>query len=366
MPRRLLLLGGSVFCAWLAVRALPTAPTPAITESISRSAPDARPRGHVRLAGEWRELVALCEKGGDAESLKRRLAETKERWLLEEPEVLAGVIGQLLRQGDDAATGIPFETGPGGALRGWPTLRVFLLDMLAVTDPDLAGGIAREVLAGTGSAEEFAVALKPLLLGGPWQAPAAELEGHFSSLLGNPAWQDKVGLAEALDLSRNAALPGTTAALARWVDRAPPAAEAGIMALHETAAAHPKLALELIASDGTLFNAQPELRASLLARATISDPEQAAGIEYYLRNPSIPVSEKQQFLALFPLRSASTGFRLYGSPPSPFDGAAVRADDRAALDAAGRWKTDPAMAELGTGLQSLEQRLQGWVRQGGD
>ena len=364
--RRLLLLGGSLLCGWLAFRGLAPAPPPAVPGATSRTAPAPLPRGHVRLAGEWRELIALCEKENDPEALKRHLAAIKERWLEEDPQVLAGVIGQLLRQGDDAATGIPFESGPGGALRGWPTLRVFLLDLLAVTDPDLAGVIAREVLATTTSAEEFAVALKPLLLGGPWQAPAAELEGHFSKLLGNPAWQDNTGFAEALDLSRAAALPGTTAILARWIDRSPPALEAGIMALHETAAAHPGLAVELIASNGDLFDARPELRASLLARATISDPRQAAGIESYLRDPSIPAPEKQKFLSLFPLRSASTGYRLYGSPPSPFDEAAVRADDRAALDAAGRWQADPVLAGLQADLQALERRLQDWVRQAGD
>jgi hypothetical protein len=364
--RFLPLLGGVALCGWIALRGHPPEQAAGSSEPPKPATANPLPRSHTRLAGEWQELIAICEKDGDPAATKKRLAATKERWLVEDPQVLAGVIGQLLSQGDDAVTGIPFETGPGGALRGWPTLRVFLLDVLAVTDPDLAGVIAREVLASTTSAEEFAVALKPLLLGGPWQAPATELEGYFAKLLENPAWQDKVGLAEALDVSRVAALPGTTTTLARWVDRSPPAAEAGIMALHETAAAHPGLMVDLIVNDSTSFDSSPALRASLLSRAAVSDPKQAAGIESYLRDPAVPVSEKQQFLELFPLRSASTGYRLYGNPPSPFSDAAVRADDRAALEAAGRWRSDPALVELGPEIQGLERRLQGWIRQAGN
>ena len=36
-----------------------------------------------------------------------------------------------------------------------PTLRVFLLDVLSITEPDLAMEIAREVLGSTTPAEEF-------------------------------------------------------------------------------------------------------------------------------------------------------------------------------------------------------------------
>lgn len=360
-----LFLAGGLLCGGFLMRGgRGTASSPEAAEGPppAASQPSAV-RQHPRLAREWRELLADCGEGQDPEVMRNRLKALKERWLEEEPEVLAGVIGQLLRQGDDAPTGIPFETGPGGALRGWPTLRVFLLDTLAVTDPDLAGAIAREVLATTASAEEFAVALKPLLLGGPWLAPAAELEAHFSRLLENPAWQNKVGLAEALDLSRVAASPATTAVLAGWVDRSPKAMEAGAMALHETAAAEPSLVVGMVAKDPKLFQDRPELRASLLARAAASDPEQTAILGTYLKDPAVPTGEKQQFLGLFPLRSTSTGYRLYGSPPSPYVAESVRSDDRAALEAVTRWMNDPSLSALEADLSSLRQRIAAWVKQ---
>ena len=363
--RRLLLLAGAVLCGWFAFREIGDDPAPAAAKNTPSVAAAPLPRSHPRLAGEWHAMIAECRKTPDPDALKQRLAAIKERWLEEDPQVLAGVIGQLLREDGDAPTGIPFETGPGGALRGWPTLRVFLLDVLAVTDPDLAGAIVRDVLATTDSAEEFAVALKPLLLGGPWQASAAELEAHFTRLLENPAWQDKVGLAEALDLSRVAATPATTAIVAHWVDRSPPAKVAGEMALHETAASNPALVVDLVARDRQLLRDEPELRAGLLARATASDPAQTESLGDYLKDPAVSLAEKQRFLSLFPLRSASTGYRLYGSPPAPYNAATVKADDKAALEVVKHWKGDPALMALQAELVTLEQRLQAWVKQSG-
>jgi hypothetical protein len=124
--------------------------------------------------------------------------------------------------------------------------------------------------------------------------------------------------------------------------------------------------VELITGDRTLFEDQPELRASLMARATVSDGTQATDVDDYLRDPSISREEKEQFLDLYPLRSATTGYRLYGQPPKPFDRSQVVADDRAALEAVNHWMLDPAMADLAPSMKSLQDRLQTWVKQAGD
>lgn len=315
------------------------------------------------IADDWRGLLDACRAPRDPAERQRLLLATKERWLGEDPAEVAERIGELLRRGEDAATGIPFETGPGGALVGWPTLRVFLLDVLAVTDPDLAGAIAREVLASTTSAEEYAVALKPLLMGGVWRTSDEELGARFSTLLGNPDWQADVGLAEALDLARVAALPATTALLARWVDGDPVAVKAGEMALHETAAARPELLVGLLATDPALLGERPGLRASLMARALVSDPAQSAGVAGYLADSSVPLAEKRDFLRLFPLRATTTGHRLYGKPHAPFDRNAIQADDLAALQAVESWRAAPGLAPLAGELDAAATRLRGWVGQ---
>lgn len=337
-----------------------TADAPPASDRPASTRETKTPRG---FEDDWRTLLDACRAPGAPAERRRFLAATKERWLGVEPDAAAGRIADLLRLGEDAATDIPFETGPGGALVGWPTLRVFLLDVLAVTDPDLAGSVAREVLASTDSAEEFAVALKPLLLGGVWKSSDAELSAHFSKLLSRPDWQTEVGLAEALDLSRAAAIPSTTAQLARWVEGNPPAAKAGEMALHETAAARPDLLVGLLAAEPDLLEDRPGLRASLMARAAVSDPGQLSAIRNYLSDPAVPHAEKREFLTLFPLRSTTTGHRLYGKPHAPFAQEAIRADDRAALEAVGTWRALPGLAPIAPELDAAEARLRGWVGQ---
>ncbi len=332
--------------------------------------PEATPRKALRsddrLSDDWQSLVSSCGKSEDPEKLREELADLKRRWLEEDPYLVAQTAVRILRAGGDAETGIRFEVGPGRTLVGWPTLRVFLLDLLAICDPDLAVEIAREVLASTASAEEYAVALKPLTMKGPWRAPDHELEAHFAKLLDTPGWQTSAGLAEGLDLARNIGTSAAAAALAAWVESRPAALEAGKMALHETAAKDPGLLIGLIAGDPEVFSAQPDLRAGLMARATPSDSEQTATINDYLRNSEIPAVEKRQFLKLYPLRSASTGYRLYGNPPVPYDRAGVVADDRQALAEVQSWQADPALAELLPEMHALEERLQVWTRQAGE
>lgn len=367
LPLFLVAVGG--LAGWLALSPTPrnehasvSAPQP--QKAVQTERPDVS--GHKTIIADWRECLSRCENSDDPAALKQWLSNTRNRWLEEEPDVVAQTIGQLLRSGADAETGIPFEPGPGRALRGWPTLRVFLLDILSVTDPDLAMEIAREVLGSTTSAEEFAVALKPLTLGNTWRASDEELAGYFAKMLDTPAWQNSVGLAEALDLSRITSSSQVVETLAHWVDQSPPAIKAGSFALHETAAEHPALVSGLIVADDTLFAAQPDLRASLMARANVSDDAQASQVETYLKNPAISQAEKQEFLTLFPLRSATTGYRIYGKPPAPFQKDQVRADDQAALGRVAAWKNDPELAGLAGDLATLEGRLQSWQRQAGN
>lgn len=325
----------------------------------------AAPRSARRqMDDEWQRLLATCNKGTDPEELREELEALKRRWLTEgDLAVTAEMCAQLLRSGEDAATGIPFQVGGTRTVTGWPTLRVFLLEVLATANPDLAMEVGRGVLATTDSAEEYAVALKALAWRKPWRASDAELEAHFKTMLGKPEWQRSDGFAEGLDLTRNLATPAATATLLEWLKTSPPARELGHMALHETAAENPQLVVKLMTAQPELLDESPKLRASLLARASISEEAQAGMVEDYLHNPAVTVEEKRGFLKLFPMRSASSGYRLYGNPPSPYERGTVVQDDQAALEAVTRWKADPAMSELLPQLNKLEGRLQTWVRQ---
>ena len=318
------------------------------------------------MAADWRALVDACATKRPATEIRRQLESVRDRWLgTPDPAATAASISGWLRSSADARTGLALEPGPGGSLRGWPTLRVFLLDLLNVLDPDQAVELGRQILAATDSAEEFAVALKPLTGGRPWRASDAELTSFLAQLLARRDWQDAqaAGFAEALDLARVTATPDTAVLLAKWLDRQPSLAAAGEMALHETAAQTPAAVIPALAGDPSLLATRPSLRASLMARAAVSDPAQATAIETYLTNPTATDDEKRAFFAIFPLRAATTGYRLYASPPEPYQRSQVVADDQAALATVERWLADPALAALQPELSALRGRLFTWTSQ---
>jgi hypothetical protein len=322
-------------------------------DSIEEPEEDAR----SIVKADWEAFRAWLNSGPDSEQIALRLKELRSRWVALDPQALAEAIGELLASGDDAATGLSFEVGPQGLLKGWTTLRVFLLDVLAVSDPELAASLARKVASDTTSAEEFAVALRGLARPGLGRASDAELQGLLNHLLSQPSWTQSPGLAEALDLPRFLGSSEAARTLALWHGDG----RLRNMALHEFAADHPETVLEVVASDTIPLT--PDERASLMARAEVDDPRQMDLVDGYLRREDVSATEIAEFLRLFPLRSATTGYRLYGSPPAPYHADQIAAGDRAALILVDRWLDDPGLAAHHAEFQALKKRLVTWVGQ---
>ena len=308
------------------------------------------------IEADWNDLLDWIDrepKPTDAD-IRQRLLALREAWAEMDPIVLAETIGRLLDSGRDTPTGMKFKVGLHGFLDGWPTLRVFLLDALAAAEPDTAAAVARRLLDQTGSPEEFAVALRSLTREGFARADDGELQQHFRVLLDKREWQSSAGFAESLDLARTVGTGGIASDLLRWNGDA----ELKSMALHEFAADHPK---EM--SDSLLADTQtsPSLRATLMARLDPQFPDQAAAVDQYLRDPARTNEEATVFLKAFPLRSATTGARLYGLTPAPYQRDQITAGDRAALDLVKGWLADPALETLRPELTTLQKRLDQWV-----
>jgi hypothetical protein len=324
-----------------------------------RSSAAADPAGRSAPAGirsAWNDLLDWLdgEPPPDAAEVRRKLLELRNDWAETDPHVLAETIALLLREGRDAPTGLRFRVGLHGMLDEWPSARVFLLDALAPADPDATADLAREILATTGSPEEYALALRPLARAGLARAPDAELLGCFQTLLARNAWHQSPGFAESLDLARTIGTPETAAALLAWSGNA----DLRSMALHEFAAEHPEAFAQALPDAPNLTPAE---RAPLMARLDPASPDQAAALDRYLADPSRKPEETQRFLKLFPLRSATTGHRLYSRTPSPYTADSIGASDRAALTLTRQWLARPDLAGHHDSLRTLEARLVEWV-----
>jgi hypothetical protein len=313
---------------------------------------------HRQIEADWAELLRWL--GSDPrpspEEIRARLLETRAAWAAMDPQVLAESLDRLLKSGDDLATGLDFKVGLHGLLGGWPTLRVFLLDVLATSDPEMAAAIAKRVLDETGSANEYATALRSLTRNGRGRADDSELLSRFGKMLDRPEWQRERGFAEALDLARFLGSAEAGTRLAEWAGN--PALKR--RALDEFAADHPEQIPKILEASPTLDGGT---RSQLMARADAADPAQLAALDAYLRDPDLPPEEATALLKSFPLRSATTGFRLYGKTPAPYSRDQIAAGDRAALERVKQWAIDPALANYHAEIQSLRQRLEQWTRQ---
>jgi hypothetical protein len=314
------------------------------------------------ILNDWRGLLDWLRSSPppDSEEIAARLLELRANWSELDAHVLAEAIRYLLDSGEDAPTGLPFLVSDHGQLAGWPTLRVFLLDVLVGSDPETAADVARRVLDETPSANEYAVALRSLTHEGPGRASDRELLSKFDVLLQHDGWSSEAGFAEAFDLARFLGSTEAARRIAAW----PGNSELKAMALHEFISDHPTSAADLIQSSEA-ESLDPATRASLMARIDPSDPVQLSAADTYLRDPALTVEEAVAFLEAFPLRSITTGHRLYGETPAPYSLEGTVAGDRAALEQVNAWMADTSLVEYRESIIALQQRLQKWVGQAG-
>ncbi len=290
------------------------------------------------------------------EEIRSRLLAIRLLWTQMDPQERAASIAELLASGVDATTGLDFQVGPHGALVGWPTLRVFLLDILATSDPEMASATANQLLDTTASADEFATALKSLTREGMSRADDGELLVRFDQMLGHPDWRTSRGFAEAFDLARYIGTPEAALRLAAWEGNP----QLKSMAMDEFAAEHPEAMMEILDSQSTVSASQ---RASIMARADLSNSTQLDSVDGYLRGPDLSPVEAATFLKSFPLRSATTGYRLYGKTPSPYTYEQIKAGDLAASRLVEEWAADSALEKFRPELLELQTRLTKWVEQ---
>ena len=173
-------------------------------------------------------------------------------------------------------------------------------------------------------------------------------------MLGRDDWHGSRGFAEAMDLPRLLGSAAAAAELAAWQGN--PALKT--MALDEFAAQHPGAMLEVLTNDVEI---DPQVRAELMARADPREPGQMEQVEIYLNDPARSDAEIEAFLKAFPLRSSTTGHRLYGGTPAPYDFHDIAAADLAARERVSDWMKEPGLVKHRPGLLRLQQRLDSWI-----
>jgi hypothetical protein len=318
--------------------------------------------GQVRVRMEM--TADLLRQKSSAADARKILAEL--RIFLEGlPRSLAsGAVVAFLEADTDAATGLEFGVGPGGTLTGAPSLRVFLLDLLAVLDPVAAARSGGKILQTATSPDEWAVAMRNF--GRAFRTPRASafLSAKAAEMIRNEAWLENpsAGFLEAFDVfvhTRDTAATPLLASLVRdQGERA--AAHAAYLTLDRLVIAEPRAVFAQIEQQPGIFEGRELMQSNFFARADVRDAGQRAHLEKYLLDAARTAAELNAFADLYPNANYLISPNLLTSPePRPQSDRATR--DRAALRVIDEWLADPRFQRIQPHLQTIRNRLQTFV-----
>lgn len=313
-------------------------------------------------------LAQLRPDAGQTEAVRRRTLQNTAQYLTDlPPRAAAAAILRRLESGEDAETGLLFRPGENG-LDGWPTWRVYLLDLLGVINPKLAAEYARRsVFVKFDSADEWAIAMRSVVAAAaPSQQTAmqAELSRLLGRMLGHQAWraQPSAGMFEAMDFVAHASDPvAHVATLQAWAAEQNNGLVDGALQLtaERTALRQTQGLLEALVTDPGLLASTPAqraLRASLMARADLRQPEQAAALRSYLARLPADSEEALALFALFPNHRFGVSPGLASLPLLP-TAAEMRAADAAASNLIPVWMADPSLAAHAASLEGLRDKI---------
>lgn len=323
----------------------PAAPSPTILGSIQP------------LNDALKQLMAAAT-GADSRQILARLR----AYLLSLPkDVASRLIDQFLDAKRDASTKLPLSIQKNGFLSDAPTLRVFLMDMLAQINPQAASQYAMQILSTPGSPDEWAICLRNYALGGTTAQTQGYLESKFLEMLADSAWRGNPsdGYLEAFDVAvythDTALAPTFSQLIADNGNRA--VAHAAYLALDRLVISDPTAVLSQLEAQPALMQGHEMTRADYFARADTADPQQKALLESYLLDPNRTPQELQTFAATYPNQNYMISNNLLTQTQTPTY-ANIVAQDRQALSTVQAWMADPRFQTLQPQLQATSARLQ--------
>ena len=316
-----------------------------------------------------RILQEACEalrKESDARSIRQKLAVLRQELSKMTKNEAVARIREFLDSKADAITHLGFKLASNGQLEEAPTLRTFLLDELGRLDPSAAAEYSKVILASMDSPDEWAVALRNLASGDSSADGRALLEQKTAQMLQYTPWQQNpsTGFLEAFDvpvyLGGTDLLPTLTDMVRQQHN--PALAHAAYLALDRLVINNPATILAALEAEPDLMQGRESTRADYFARANVSDPQQRQVLESYLLNPSISTAELQTFAGIYPNANFMISANLLTQNATPDHNALVNLDAQS-LAITQQWLADPRFANLVPELQTIAQRLQGFVAQ---
>lgn len=276
-------------------------------------------------------------------------------------------IHSFLKKGGDAATGLPFAITGDQSLDGWPTLRVFLLDLLLAIDPAAAAEISRRILSNPTTADEWAVALRNVGRVENSTDSRDFLRAKTEALISNPDWQvnPSVGYLNAFDVLVHTHATSSAPLLSNLVQRKDrrDLGHAAFLTLDRLVQRDTVEMLTRLKSDTALHDSRPEMVAQQFARADLRDLAQRSLVSAWLLDPARTPAQLRTFAETYPNNNQMISNNLLTSDPQ-LSGADLGKHDREALEIIKSWQADPAFQSISPHLQTIQARLSEFVGSG--
>jgi hypothetical protein len=348
-------------------------PAPRTASAISTPTPsalaEASPGGTPAVLGSiqpFNDAAKDLLTATDAQASRKILAKLRAYLLTLPKSVAVRLIDQFLNGKRDALTKLQFTIEKNGLLSSAPTLRVFLLDLLAQVDPQAASQYAMQILSTPGSPDEWAISLRNYALGGSPAATHAFMESKLAEMLANGAWRNdpSVGFLEAFDTAvytHDTALTPTLSQLMADKDNRA-VAHAAYLTLDRLVLSDPATVLGQLESQPDLMQGHELTRADYFARADPGDPQQKAVLESYLLDPNRTQQELNAFAGVYPNENYMISNNLLTQTQTPTY-TDIISRDRTALSVVQGWMSDPRFQTVQPQLQTMANRLQMFVNQ---
>ena len=273
-------------------------------------------------------------------------------------EVMAAIL-KFLASGQDALTGEAFAVTEGGSLKGAPTLRILLLDLLGQlsrrTNSPEGLAASRAILSQKTTADEWAIALRNV--GWSELNERAYLTNKVREMIEHAPWKERpsAGFREAFDVIvfvRDPAFIPDLAEMLRGEDAELQSTAA--VTLDRLSESAPLEAMTFLNQNPGELGDKPFLRADYFSKADLSQPAQRAAVETYLARPDVTIPEKTKFLGVLASPGSFASDTLLTQPPPDEFPPERIAGLRQTL---GDWVQSGRFPELTASLLLLQNRL---------
>ncbi len=354
MSKRLLFLLPVAVCMGLLVYLIPKGDEPTGDAKQLETDAGTKPTEPV----EWDRVIRERPGKETLDALRGRLRE------MGAAEAVAEIEG-FLASGKDGTTGLEFGIGSGGVMEGWPTLRVFLLDLLLEIDPAAAARISQDILAKPTTADEWALALRNVARVEGDGANADFLQAKTEELIANAQWRENpsVGFLNAFDVLVHTRATASSPMLSGLIqDKGRrDLAHAAFLTLDRLVQREPVAMLEKLTADRALQESHPEMTAQQFARADLRDKRQREIVKTWLLGPARTANELRNFAGVFPNNNKMISNNLLTTEGN-VSGDDLRTHDREVLDIVRQWREDAAFAPVAEHLGMMDARLSEFVK----